>query len=348
MLTQFRKVFLSAIALCFASSSAALEIQGAGSSAAQPLYVKWAEHYSSKSKVKLQYQPVGSSAGIKQIKQKMVDFGASDVALSAEEIKKENLICFPSAISGVVPVINVPGIKSGELKLTGEILADIFAGKIKKWNAPEIAALNPQVKLPKIDIETIVRQEGSGTTYNFTDYLSKVSKSWKDSFGRNFLVKWPSDAKTAKGSSGVVATLKETPGSITYVDYNYVTQNELAYVMLRNRHGKFVAPTPDAFAAALDNSGWRTTTSFDEMLTDKPGPSSWPITMGTFVILPQTARDPARMAATLEFFTWAFMNGDRVVSEIDFVRLPDMVQAKIYAEMARITDSKGNMLKWKM
>lgn len=215
MFVTFRNALLYSASFFIASSALAIEINGAGSSAAQPLYTKWAEHYSRSNNTKFNYQPIGSSAGTKKIKERSVDFGATDVAMSAEELKKEKLICFPSAISGVVPVINIPGIKSGELQLTGEVLADIFAGKIKKWNAPEIAALNPRVKLPATDIALVVRQDGSGTTYNFTDYLSKVGASWKTEFGRNFLIKWPADAKTAKGSSGVVALLKQTPGGIT-------------------------------------------------------------------------------------------------------------------------------------
>lgn len=348
MFVKFRSALLCTISICFGSSAVAIDINGAGSSAAGPLYVKWAEHYRHSSETQLRYQPVGSSAGLKQIKQRVVDFGASDVAVPAAELKKEKLICFPSAISGVVPVINVPGIKSGDLLLTGEILADIFARKITQWNDPGIAALNPGLKLPKIEIALVVRQDGSGTTYNFTDYLSKVSTAWKDGFGRNFLIKWPSDAKPAKGSSGVVVLLKQTPGAIAYVDYNYVVQDKLAFVKLKNRNGKFVAPIPEAFAAALHNSEWRTKANFEEMLTDKPGPQSWPITMGTFVILPQTASDPARMTATLSFFTWAFMKGDRIVNEIDFVRLPDKIQAKIFSEMTKITDGKGNPLHWPM
>lgn len=348
MLAKFRNALLCTISICFGSSAFAIDINGAGSSAARPLYEKWAENYRRSSDTQLRYQAVGSSAGLKQIKQRAVDFGASDVAVPAAELQKEKLICFPSAISGVVPVVNVPGIKSGDLLLTGEILADIFARKITKWNDPGIAALNPGLKLPKTDIELVVRQDGSGTTYNFTDYLSKVSNSWKDGFGRNFLVKWPSEAKAAKGSSGVVALLKQTPGAIAYVDYNYVVQDKLAFVKLKNRNGKFVAPLPEAFAAALDNSEWRTKANFEEMLTDKPGQSTWPITMGTFVIIPQAATDSPRMIATLRFFTWAFMNGDRVVSDIDFVRLPDKVQAKIFSELTKVTDSKGQPLHWPM
>jgi phosphate transport system substrate-binding protein len=258
------------------------------------------------------------------------------------------LICFPSAISGVVPIINLPGMKQGELQLTGEILADIFSRKVTKWNDAEIAAVNPGVALPKLPIVAVVRQDGSGTTYNFTDYLSKMSKPWKDTYGRNFTITWPSDATQVKGSGGIVTAVKQSVGAIGYVDYNYVVQEKLNYAKVQNRDGKFVAPTGDAFESALNNSTWKSQATFEEMLTDKPGAHSWPITMGTFVIVPQTTSDPEKTIAALKFFTWAFMKGDKLVSNIDFVRLPDRVQARIYNELTKITDTSGAPLHWNM
>jgi phosphate transport system substrate-binding protein len=340
------KALLFSLCALVSAAAMAVDITGAGSSAAAPLYTKWAALYQQHSGTTLKYQSVGSSAGIKQIKARAAGFGASDVALSREELQKEKLICFPSAISGVVPVVNIPGVKSGDLQLTGELLADIFARKILYWNDARITAINPGVRLPKMAIVAVVRQDGSGTTYNFTDYLSKISASWKAGFGTNFTVSWPADAVQAKGSSAVSSTVKHTAGAIGYIDYNYVVQDQLAYAKLRNREGRVVAPSALTFGSALSHSSWQTAARFDEMLTDKAGPSSWPITMGTFVIVPMVANDPASMIATLKFFTWAFMKGDGIVDGMDFVRLPDQVQARIYTELTSITDRNGKPLQW--
>ena len=342
------RILLGLVMLGAMFAARAADITGAGSSAAKPLYNLWAEEYAKSGNPKLSYQPVGSSAGIKQIKERAVDFGASDVAMSLEDRKANKLICFPSAISGVVPIVNLPGVKTGELQLTGEVLADIFARKVTKWNDPEIAALNPNLALPKLAIVAVVRQDGSGTTYNFTDYLSRVSQPWKNGFGRNFTIVWPADTTPVKGSGGVVGAVKQTAGAIGYVDYNYVVQEKLNYARVQNRDGKFVAPSSDAFESALINSTWKTQATFEEMLTDKPGVRSWPITMGTFILVPQATNDPDKTIAALKFFTWAFLKGDKLVGNIDFVRLPDRVQARIYSELTQITDAKGAPLHWTM
>lgn len=341
-----RTILTTLLFLAISVGAGATDITGAGSSAAKPIYAKWAEAYSKTSGVKLHYEPIGSSGGIKQIKARAVDFGASDVAMSAAELKKEKLINFPSAISGVVPVINVPGIKSGELMLSGEILADIFAGKITYWNDPAIAAVNRGLTLPKTAIVTVVRQDGSGTTYNFTDYLSKVSTGWKDAFGTNFTIKWHEHAMPAKGNAGVATAVQQTGGAIGYVDYNYVVQEHLNYVLLKNRDGKFVAPSATAFAAALNHSDWLKKAAFEEMLTDKAGASSWPITMGTFVIIPQATQQPESTIAAMKFFCWGFIQGDHLIAGMDFVRLPDAVQARIFKELTKVTDGKGKPLQW--
>jgi phosphate transport system substrate-binding protein len=339
---------LLGLVMLSATFAAHADITGAGSSAAKPLYNLWAEEYAKSGNPKLNYQPVGSSAGIKQIKEHSVDFGASDVAMSLEDRKTSKMICFPSAISGVVPIVNLPGIKAGELQMTGEVLADIFARKVTKWNDPEIAAINPGLALPKLPIVAVVRSDGSGTTYNFTDYLAKMSRPWKDGFGHNFTITWPADATPVKGSGGVVTAVKQTSGAIGYVDYNYVVQEKLTYTKVQNRDGKFVAPNAEAFESALSNSSWKTQATFEEMLTDKAGARTWPITMGTFVIVPQVTNDPDRTTAALQFFTWAFLKGDKLVGNIDFVRLPDRVQARIYSEMTQITDTKGQPLHLKL
>jgi phosphate transport system substrate-binding protein len=337
---------LSPLLFCVAAHAAA--ITGAGSSAAQPLYAKWSEAYSRSGGVPLSYQPVGSSAGVKQVKEKTVDFGASDVALSPDDAKKSQLVCFPSAISGVVPVVNLAGVRAGELQLTGELLADIFARRITRWNDPALVALNPSLAGRKAPIVTLARSDGSGTTYNFTDYLGRVSPAWKQSYGTNFTVAWPADTVLLKGSSGIVTGLKRTEGAIGYVDYNYVLQDKLAYARMRNRDGRMVAPDAEGFATALNNSAWKSEARFEEMLTDRPGAKSWPITMGTFVIVPQVASNPAQTLAALKFFTWAFVNGERIADGGSFVHLPDSVQARIYADLTRITDRSGVPLQWSL
>ncbi|MES2070575.1 MAG: phosphate ABC transporter substrate-binding protein PstS [Pseudomonadota bacterium] len=343
-MSRLLALFLTS-SICLSSAHAAT-ISGAGSSAAAPLYNKWAEAYNKKTGATLEYQAVGSSAGIKQIKAKSVDFGASDVAMSTADLKKEKLIQFPSAISGVVPVVNLPGIKAGELKLTGEVLADIFSRKISQWDDAAIATLNPGLRLPHKAITAIVRQDGSGTTYNFTDYLSKLSPSWQAAYGKNFTIKWQADLVQIKGSSAISANLKKTAYAISYIDYNYVLQDKLDYASLKNRDGKFLAPSASAFEAALNNSGWKTRGSFEEMLTDKAGNNSWPITMGTFVIVQQNAAQPEKAIATLKFFTWGFMNGDHLVDSVDLVRLPDSIQARVFKEMTTVTDTAGKPLQW--
>lgn len=321
-------------------------IQGAGSSAAKPLYEKWAEAYQQNSGVDIGYQPVGSSAGIKKIKEQAVDFGASDVALTPQDLQASHLIQFPSAISGVVPVVNLTGVRSGELKLTGELLAAIFTRKITRWNDPAIAAQNPAANLPKSAITVIARADGSGTTYNFSDYLSRINAQWKISYGVNFLVKWPAEVILAKGSAGVVAALKQTPNAITYVDYNYVIQDRLTYAQLKNAAGVFVSPKPASFESALNHSSWKTQATFNEMLTDKAGTDSWPITMGTFVILPKVATDVDQTIAVLKYFSWCFMQGDHYVNSLDFVRLPDAIQAKVFKQMTSVVNDQGKHLNW--
>ena len=306
----------------------------------------WASAYEKKTGVSLDYKPIGSSGGIKQIKAKGVDFGASDVALPAADLTQNKLVQFPSAISGVVPVINLPGLKEGELKLTGEILAGIFSQTITKWNDPAIATINPELTLPKIDIIPVARVDGSGTTYNFTDYLSAINPGWKSTLGTNFLIKWPAKVLQVKGSSEIAATVKKTPGAISYIDYNYVVQEKLNYCQLKNSAGKFVRPKPVGFETALNNSRWKTHSDFSQTLTNKPGLETWPIAMGTFIILPQIAPNDAKTVATIKFFIWGFMQGDHYVNHLDFVHLPDLIQAKVFKVLTEITDQKGQRLNW--
>jgi phosphate transport system substrate-binding protein len=273
---RYRSALLFATCTLMSTAVFALEVTGAGSSAAAPLYSKWANVYQQQNGMTIHYQPIGSSGGTRQIKARAISFGGSDVALSREEREKEKLVCFPSAISGVVPVINIPGVKSGDLLLTGELLSSIFGRKILYWNDPAIAAINPDLRLPKIAIVTVTRQDGSGTTYNFTDYLSKVSPFWKAGIGTNFSVAWPTGTTQVKGSSAVSQTVRKTPGAIGYIDYSYVVQDQLIYAKLKNRAGRFVAPSAMTFESALASSSWKTKANFEEMLTDQDGkPLRW-------------------------------------------------------------------------
>ncbi|MEJ7804539.1 MAG: phosphate ABC transporter substrate-binding protein PstS [Telluria sp.] len=340
---------LALLSLSVASLAAqAAEIKGAGSSAAQPLYDSLAVNYAKSTGVTFNYQPSGSSDGLKQITNKTVDFGATDIAMSAEQRAKSKMVCFPTAISGVVPVVNLPGVRKGQLQLTGDVLADIFSRKIVKWNDQRLRALNPTLTLPDLAITPVTRSDGSGTTFNFTDYLSKSSPAWQSAFGRNASIAWPAGTVSAKGSSGVVALLKQTSGAITYVDYQYATKGNLASTLLKNRDGKFVAPGPLAFSASLSNSAWLSKGTYEEMLTDRPGAASWPITAGTFILLPRASSNPATTIAAIKFFTWGFVHGDAVVGKAAFVRLPDLVQGRIFGELAAITDNAGVPLKWNL
>jgi phosphate transport system substrate-binding protein len=343
MMRTFVTLFFSTL---FLSPANAGNIMGAGSSAASPLYKKWAEAYREKTGANLDYQAVGSSAGLKQVKAREVDFGASDVAQKSADLKKENLVQFPSAISGVVPVVNLPGYRGGDIKLSGEVLARIYERKITLWNAPDIANLNQNVNLPDKTIEVIARSDGSGTTYNFTNYLSKISADWQKTYGNNSTITWHKEIKQVKGSSGVAAEVKKTPFSIGYIDYNYVSQENLDAVKLKNKEGKFIMPSTDSFAAALNASEWKKTGNFEETLTDKAGARAWPIAMGTFIILQKSAPQIEKTIAALQFFTWSFMNGDYLVGGVDFVRLPDAIQARVFKEMTSVTDADGKPLKW--
>jgi len=346
LMSHLFKIVPSLVLATLISPAMAGSINGAGSTAAQPLYHMWAIAYIQKAGVGIDYDAVGSSAGIKKIKESSVDFGASDVALSSEDLQKSQMIQFPSAISGVVPVINIPGIKSGELKLSSTILAGIFSHQITRWNDEAIAALNPNLGLPKVAIMPIARIDGSGTTYNFSDYLSRTNPAFKATYGTNFLIKWPAEVQLIKGSSGIAAAVKQTAYSISYIDYNYVVQEKLSYAQLKNAEGNFVSPTPANFETALNHSSWKTQGNFNEMLTDKPGANSWPITMGTFVIMPRATANNDKTIAALKFFAWGFMQGDHYVNSLDFVHLPDAIQAKVYKEMMTITDKQGHHLNW--
>jgi phosphate transport system substrate-binding protein len=311
---------------------------GAGASFPAPLYSKWASDFNKATGAKINYQSVGSGAVIKQIDAKTVDFGASDMPLSDEELKSKGLMQFPTVIGGVVPVINIQGIKPGELKVSGQVLGDIYLGKITKWNDPAIKALNPSLALPDAAIATVRRADGSGTTFLFTNYLSKVNPEWKTKVGDGTAVNWPNGAG-GKGNEGVAAFVNRLPNSIGYVEYAYVKQNKMTYAQLQNKDGSFVSPDDSAFKAAAAGADWSKT--FYQVLTDQPGKESWPITGATFILMHKAQDKPAQAATTLRFFDWAYKNGDKTAADLDYVPMPDKVKSVIVVAWSDIKDASG-------
>ncbi|HEY6863745.1 MAG TPA: phosphate ABC transporter substrate-binding protein PstS [Burkholderiales bacterium] len=321
----------------------ASDITGAGATFPYPLYAKWAEAYKQQTGVGLNYQSIGSGGGIKQIRSKTVDFGASDAPLKAEELDKDGLLQFPTVMGGVVPVVNLEGVAPGRMKLTGEALADIYLGRIEKWNDGRIAALNPGMKLPGTPITVVHRADGSGTTFIFTNYLSKVSAEWKVKVGNNASVSWPAPTSTGgKGNEGVASFVQRIKGSIGYVEYAYAKQNRMTFAMLRNRDGEFVAPSDKSFQAAAAGADWKNARGFYEILTDEPGKASWPITGATFILMHKAQADGAKAKQVLKFFEWAYQNGDRMALELDYVPMPDEVVKLIQsAWKSRMKDASG-------
>ena len=301
----------------------AQDVTGAGASFPAPVYAKWADAYNKATGVRVNYQSVGSGAGIKQIKSKTVDFGASDAPLKDEELAADGLIQFPMVIGGVVPVVNIAGVAPGKLRLNGQVLGDIYLAKITKWNDPAITALNPGVALPDAAIAVIRRADGSGTSFNFTNYLSKVNPEWKTRVGEGTAVNWPTGAG-GKGNEGVSAYVKQLPNSIGYVEYAYAKQNKMAYTLLQNQAGVFVAPDDATFKAAAANADWSKT--FYQVLTGQPGKDSWPITAATFILMHKVQDKPANAANALKFFDWAYRDGDKMADDLDYVPMPDTVK----------------------
>jgi phosphate transport system substrate-binding protein len=307
----------------------AQQITGAGSSFAAPIYGKWGDAAAATG-VKLNYQAVGSGAGINQINNRTVDFGASDMPVAADQLATHKLMQFPTVIGGVVIIVNLPGVKSNELKLTGPLLADIYLGKITKWNDKAIAELNPGVKLPSTAIATVHRADGSGTTFVFTDYLGMQSPDWKSKVGSSTSVSWPNGAG-AKGNDGVAGTVRQIAGGIGYVESAYADQNHLTTTMMKNKAGNFVAPTMEAYGASAANAEWSSVQNFAIDLNDQPGAASWPIESATFVLLPTDPKDPAQSAAVKKFFDWGFSKGGDTAKQLLYIPLPDSVHAAIRA-----------------
>jgi phosphate transport system substrate-binding protein len=311
----------------------AAQISGAGASFIFPLVSKWSADYNAATGNQVNYQSIGSGGGIAQIKGGTVDFGSSDKPLPSDELAAAGLGQFPSAIGGVVPVVNLQGLQPGELKLTGPLLADIYLGKIKTWNDPAIAALNPGVALPAEKISLIHRSDGSGTTFNFTNYLSKVSPEWKAKVGEGTSVQW-SDGIGGKGNEGVASYVQQVKGAIGYVELAYALQNGMPYASLQNAAGKFVQPNADSFAAAAKTADWAAAQDFNLVITNAPGEDAWPITATNFMLMHKQPKDPQRSAATLAFFKWAFENGQAQAAELHYVPLPPELVQQIEAYWA--------------
>jgi phosphate transport system substrate-binding protein len=312
------------------AAQAQTQITGAGSTFAAPIYGKWGEAGAAATGVKLNYQAIGSGAGINQINNRTVDFGASDMPVAADQLTAHKLMQFPTVIGGVDVIVNLPGIKADQLKLTGPILADIYLGNIAKWNDPAIAKLNPDLKLPSLAIATVHRADGSGTTFVFTDYLSMQSADWKSKVGASTSVAWPNGAG-AKGSDGVAATVQHIPGGIGYDESAYATQNHLTTAMMQNKAGQFVAPTMTAFAASAASADWSKVQNFAIDLNDQPGAASWPIESATFVLLPTDPKDVKQSAAVKKFFDWGFAHGSDIATTLLYIPLPESVHNAIRA-----------------
>jgi phosphate transport system substrate-binding protein len=344
MRTTFAGIGLSLVLSAMGAHAA--DLTGAGATFPYPIYAKWADAYKTQAGVGLNYQSIGSGGGIKQIKAATVDFGASDMPLTAQELDQDGLMQFPAIIGGVVPVVNLEGVAPGQLKLTGAVLADIYLGKIKNWNEPPVAALNPDLKLPATAITVVRRADGSGTTFLFTDYLSMVSTEWKGRVGTGTSVSWPTGVG-GKGNEGVAAYVQRIKGAIGYVEYAYALKNKMAHAMMKNQSGQWVSPGQEGFAAAAANARWDKAPGFYELLTDQPGAKSWPITGASFILLHRSATDPAKTLAVLNFFSWAFKSGKQMAVELDYVPMPDNVVKLIESAWRAQIKSQAGQAVWK-
>ena len=337
------KIAAAAGALAAASTIAAIaaDISGAGATFPYPIYAKWADTYKKETGVGLNYQSIGSGGGIKQIQAKTVTFGASDMPLKADELQKAGLVQFPTVLGGVVPVVNLDGVAAGDVTIDGPTLAKIFLGEVKTWNDPAIQKLNPSAKLSSQAIAVVHRSDGSGTTFIFTDYLSKTSADWKSKVGANTAVEWPVGIG-AKGNEGVANNVAQTKGSIGYVEYAFAKQNKLTSTKLVNKDGKAVAPTADAFQAAAASADWNGTPGFGVILTNEAGANSWPISGATFILIHKQPQDPAAASEALKFFAWAYAKGGKMAEDLDYVPLPAKVVAAVQKVWASdIKDASG-------
>jgi phosphate transport system substrate-binding protein len=335
---------VAAALLSTGGAAVAQDMTGAGATFPAPIYAKWADSYNQATGARLNYQSVGSGAGIQQIRAKTVDFGASDMPLSDDVLAKDGLMQFPTVIGGVVPVVNIKGIAPGQLKLTGQALGDIYLGKITKWNDAALTALNPGVPLPDQAISPVRRADGSGTSFIFTNYLSKTNPDWKAKVGEGTAVNWPTGAG-GKGNEGVAAFVQRLPNSIGYVEYAYAKQNKMTYTLLKNKDGNFVPPDAENFKAAAAGADWSRT--FFQVLTDQAGKDAWPISGATFILMYKMQEKPANAANVLKFFDWAYASGDKMADELEYVPLPASVKDLVRKSWtASIKDGSGKMIAW--
>jgi phosphate transport system substrate-binding protein len=337
----------SIAAASLAGPALAADVTGAGATFPYPVYAKWAEAYRAKSQVAVNYQSIGSGGGIKQIKAKTVDFGATDMPLPGEELDEAGLVQFPAVMGGVVPVYNLPGVAAGAVRFSGALLADIYLGKVARWNDPAIAKLNPDVKLPDRAITVVHRSDGSGTTFIFTNYLGKVSAEWRDKVGNATAVQWPTGIG-GKGNEGVAAFVQKSVGAIGYVEYSYARQNKLSYGRLENKAGTFVTPDAAAFQAAAANADWKSVPGFGVLLTDQPGAASWPISGATFILMYKRQDHPDRARQVLDFFAWSYKNGEKLATELGYVPMPDSVVKQIEESWSDTIKDAGGRPIWKL
>ncbi len=339
---MFKKylAILAGAAVMAAGAAEAADISGAGATFPAPVYAKWAEMYKDQTGNRLNYQAIGSGGGIRQINAGTVDFGASDKPLKPDDLAAGGLAMFPTVIGGVVPVMNLPGIKPGEVKLTGPLLADIYRGVIKRWNDPLLVKMNPGVRLPGLPITVVHRSDGSGTSFLFTSYLAMNAAHWASEVGANDSVNWPTGLG-GKGNDGVAGYVKQTEGAIGYVEYAYAKQNNLTYALLRNKSGRFVAPTAEAFSAAAANAKWSSAPGFYLLLLDQPGANAWPITGATFILVHTKPKDVEKGREVLAFFDWCYRNGDAAAQQLDYVTLPASVKDLIRKSWSKVSGPGG-------
>lgn len=334
---RFRSLALSAaVAACLASAisnAVAQQVTGAGSTFVNPVMSRWSAEYGTRTGTQVTYQPVGSALGIAQVRSGAVDFGASEAPLPPAELRRSNLAQFPLVIGGIVPVVNLPGIRPGDMRLTGELLADIYLGKVRRWTDPAIRSLNPNLELPNTAISVIYRSDGSGTTYNWVDYLSKVSPEWRAKVGEGTSVSWPIGAG-GKGNEGVALQVGRVPGAIGYVEYAFVAQHRLTHALVRNAAGRFVPPGPESFREAASSADWAQAEDFTLLMTNAPGEAAYPITATTFVLMPRQPNDRSRSKAATDFFSWSLRNGQESAQDLGYVALPPNLVTRVEAYVA--------------
>jgi phosphate transport system substrate-binding protein len=334
MKNMFTKVLVGGAVMAFSLHAAAQTITGAGATFPYPVYAKWAEAYKKETGVSLNYQSIGSSGGMRQIRAKTVTFGASDAPIKGADLDKDGMVQFPAIIGGTIPVFNLQGFKPGDVRITGEVLAEMFMGYIVNWNDPKIAALNPGKKLPDQTITVVHRADGSGTTFNFTDYLTTVSKLWAEKVGKGAAVKWPAASSIGgKGNEGVAANVARVKGSIGYVEYAYAKKNNIPYMSLQNKDGKFIRPDDKTFAAAAAGADWFSVPGMGLSIVNQPGADSWPISTASFILMYKQPTDKKASVDVLKFFDWSFKNGKQLAIDLDYVPLPDSLTAQIRSKV---------------